>query len=200
MDNKSFILFNSLTDFDGNNLNDASFVRVIKKLNQVDFNLSVSVWEFFLTKYSKILNGNLANSLVRDIYFLFKEKNAQKINKVIFENKIFLNAIFLQTEAIKDKEILLYLVNLIKTSKFEPAGEILKLLAKNQTIDYSEILKDIFETYFHLLLQNAKEGDIIIMNKKTAFFFLQFVSKIKGEKKALLTQRVNELVQGQIWI
>ena|GEM_PF-2824041 len=200
MDNKSYILFNCLTEFDENNLNDASFVRVIKKLNQVDFNLSLEVWEFFLTKYAKVLSGKLANSLVKDVYLLFKEKNAQKINREIFENKIFLQALFLQTDSINDKEILLYLVNLIKASKFEPAGEILKLLSKNQTIDYPEVLKQIFETYFHLLLQNAKEGDIIIMNKKTAFFFLQFISKIKGEKKALLSQRVNELVQGQIWI
>lgn len=200
MDNKNYILFNCLTEFDENNLNEASFVRVIKRLNQIDFNMSIMVWEFFLTKYAKVLNGKLSASLVSEVYLLLKEKNAQKINKEIFENKIFLNALFLQTDTIKNKEVLLYLVNLIKTSKFEPAGEILKLLSKNQTIDYAEVLQEIFEAYFQLILDNAKEGDIIRINKKIAFFFLQFVSKIKGDKKALLKQRVNELIQGQIWI
>ena len=199
MDNKIYTLYNCLAEFDENNLNEASFVRIIKKLNQTDFNLSIQVWEFFLTKYSKDLT-KLSVSLVTEIYLLLKEKNAQKLNGKIFENKIFLQALFLQTDSIKNKEIMSFVVNLIKTSKFEQGGEILKLLSKNQVIDYGEVLKDIFESYFHILLTGVHENDIIRIHKKTALFFLEYVAKIKGDKKALLTQRINELIQGQIWI
>jgi len=199
LDNKIYTLYNCLAEFDENNLNEASFVRIIKKLNQTDFNLSIQVWEFFLTKYSKDLT-KLSVSLVTEIYLLLKEKNAQKLNGKIFENKIFLQALFLQTDSIKNKEIMSFVVNLIKTSKFEQGGEILKLLSKNQVIDYGEVLKDIFESYFHILLTGVHENDIIRIHKKTALFFLEYVAKIKGEKKALLTQRINELIQGQIWI
>lgn len=196
MENKNYKLYDSLLKLGALKTEDsAGIFNIFENLINTDFNLALSAWEFLILKYENNIDlKTYTETFLTGIYKLFKAKNLIKCSKAVLENPVLIKALFLNSESIYDNLILEFAVSLITQAKFEQAHEVFKLLSKNTVINYGKVLKDIFEKYFHILFEKSADKKIIRTNKKTAEFFIIYISKIKGSEKALLTQRINEIL------
>lgn len=196
METKTYKLYDSLFRLGSLKIEDSiDILNVFKHLIASDFNSGLSAWEFLIEKYEKkISEKNHAEIILVEVYKLFKTKNILKCTKAVLETPALLKALFLDSESIYNDSVLEFAVNLITQSKFLQAHEVFKLLSKNILIDYGKVLKEIFEKYFDMLFLKSSDKKIIKTNKKTAEFFMTYISKIKGGDKALLTQRINEIL------
>lgn len=184
----SLLLLGSLPTED-----DTAIINLFSSLIDSDYALALSAWEFLLIKYENKLN-TVTSALIINLYKLFKNKNLLKINKAVLETPVLLKALFLNSNAIYDKVVLDMPVFLIIQNKLDQAHEIFKQLSKNTYINYGNVMREIFEAYFNIIFSKSNDQKVIKINKKSAEFFMTYINKIKGGEKALLTQRINEII------
>ncbi len=173
--------------------------EVFARLLKLDANLYISLWEYLLLREEQLLDTPAYNDVLSSKLFLkLHRSGAQRAFKAVTEPGEIQRVIFSRSAAPLEDELLSYMVGLIYTGKFDRAQPLLRLLQKNTVVPYGEYFIKLFDAFYAHNLANLKDAKIVTLKKSAARFLLEMVSKIRGDERALLTQRINELLHSRI--
>ena len=198
MNVKIFKFYQTIFDSakDGSYKNPEEAGKFWRKVLACDFEIASELWEFLIgycgdNMPAERLHVFLGEPALKAFYEHNKAKTVRLICDREAVNTLLyavspINAGFLSLEI---------LVGLIVSQKLEDAEILLKPLGKN-IFDktYGQILKEIVESVFVELLKKDGSAKKVNMPKKTATFLLGYIDKIKTPEKAILQQRIKEIM------
>jgi len=157
-------------------LKDGNSVELLKELATIDFTIAMNMWEY------KFFDSE-------EIFKMFNDLSETKTRQLLIENSPLLKLIYISQ---LNETGLKFLVNLILSPKIEIADEILRYIKSNTNINYDDAMMTIVNSVFNTYCEREQVKKCSLNRKQTALL-LDYVSKIKGPNKMLLTQRIKEL-------
>ena len=169
--------------------------KAVRNLLDLDYAAAVDVWEYMANtredKFEK--NEALADAIGFDFYNQFYARASSKCVKAVNDLPVVRRAVYQYCRQACSENSLTALADLLIGGKLTAAEEILKCLLKNGKIHYGKTVKNLVERIFADLLK--KNPAKIIMNKNLAEFLLSYIRKIKTDERALLEQRIKEIMR-----
>ena len=169
--------------------------KYLSSFINLDFTLALDVWDYVCTTRESALNKNEAAAVTWGVNALkaFYAQNAQKTVKALCDNAVVRRAVYQYCNFSTDNEAFNILTDLLLSNKLAPAEEIFKCLVKNERIEYGPFMKNLLERLFIEILKKSSTKKIE-MSRKLASLMLTYVGKIKTDEKAMLTQRIKEIM------
>lgn len=196
MTNKKLSYLNKLNSFfSKNSIEDTEqTLTFLKSMLGFDFEEAIDLWEYISLK-SKLIDKDLEyNTMItKDVFRLFCEKGVLKTYKVVLTNNNLLSLLFERSQNLLSDCSLEFITYLLLTSKIENAEVVFRLMLKNLNSDFGKNMKIIFENYMEALISKQDGQKNASIPKKVRTLLIFFIKKIKGEEKALLLQRINEI-------
>jgi hypothetical protein len=168
-----------------------------KRTLDYDYDAAADIWEYILVTHEKLIESAPA-VLTQDILSLFMEANKTKTLKLVTENPLITKALYGVNPLACEGLTLEILVGYIAGTKTAEADELLKQVYKNTAVkkSFGENMKIIIERLFVVILSRlGNTTKRVELNKKQVVFLLGYIEKIKGPEKALLEQRIKELLK-----
>ncbi|MDR0975398.1 MAG: hypothetical protein LBM01_00360 [Christensenellaceae bacterium] len=171
-----------------------ALVPLFKELGALDFQTAMEVWEFKLTKCENLGDIEVSSNLEGAVFATLSSISESKLKSALLETPTLLKLIFGVAATSCEGANLKFLVDILlaATKKTEDAERLLMLVRSNQSGDYgarmNTVITRLFETYCKV--KNAKK--CVLTNAQSLILF-DAVLKIKGEYKALLSQKLKEL-------
>jgi len=159
-----------------------NFMTNLAELCAMDFATAFEMWEFDLARGGDAtVNG----------FNLFHSVSELKTRQLFCESLPLQKLVYSSKQA-SNPTLIEFLANLILAGKLDTADECLSKLRTNTHIDFNDIMRTVVDTTFALSCQ--KNGTRVpVLNKKQKTLLIDYIDKIKGPNKALLTQRMKEI-------
>lgn len=161
-----------------------------------DFNRAVDLWDYCLATYEERMSDPTeALFFGEKLYKLFKAKAAPKAQKILLDDPYVRRGIFQYGPNIGDGEYFNLLVDLCVMNKTAQADEILKCAVRNSNnkMTFGAYMKSVIERLFIEILKRSTSKRVE-MSRKLSTLLLGYISKIRTEEKAMLEQRIKELM------
>ena len=174
---------------------EATAQKYVTAFINLDFSLALDVWDYVCTTRESQMAKNEAIAATWGANALkkFYTQNSQKTLKTLCDNAVVRRAVYQYCAAATENEAFTILTDLLLSNKLVPAEEILKCLVKNERIEYGPFMKNLLERLFIEILKKSASKKIE-MSRKLAALMLTYVGKIKTDEKAMLTQRIKEIM------
>jgi len=194
MNTKDIKKYNLIGQIINTKPDDKSITLLFSELINIDFNTAFEVWEYILhTHQSRLGEGEVATILESILFELFNVNSETKTKALLLESSTLIRLIYTSATAVSGAN-LEFLVNLILSPKVNLAEEFLRAIKANNSpnLDYGNVMRILIDSIFTTYCQ--REGVMkCSLNKKQSTLLLDYISKIKGPNKLLLTQRIKEL-------
>ena len=183
--------------FDGINAkNGTKVIKAFVDMLEVDYAYAVELWEYLLTDYeNKIMTeSDYALLFVDKVAELLLNQANAKMLRTFADNSAIRTAYFKYSPSCFKSEFAVgYLCNNIVLNKFEIADGVLKSIIKNtnSTSDYASYLLAVTEMVIQMV---AIKSPTVLIRKKISNYILSYSDKLKGGEKALISQRLNEIL------
>lgn len=165
----------------------------MKAFMDLDFSYGLIIWEYIAVTYESFLGQSKeADMMISDAMFAFLSARAvTKVLKAMQESEILNKTAYqYSSHALTDVRFT-HFSDLILSSKFSLADEIIRHLNKNEYISFGEFMKKSFDRIIVELLK--KNPAKIEMNKKLKDYLWGAVRKVRTSEKAMLEQRLREI-------
>jgi hypothetical protein len=189
-DIKKYSLLSSVLS-DGRSLE--GIVSDITELGTIDFSCAFEVWEYILGKRSGSLDDVTVCALIEGRLFeMFVSLSEGKTRQFFTESLPLNKIVYTLCASSCTGANLRFIAGLVLSTKLTSAEEALRCVRANQNGDFGERMKSVLDEVFALYCERnqTKKPEL---NKKQSTMLLDFISKIKGPNKNLLTQRIKEL-------
>ncbi|MCH5158600.1 MAG: hypothetical protein J1F33_05335 [Clostridiales bacterium] len=161
-----------------------------------DYAMAEELWEFMLIRSDKDIKSTVITSLYVDkIYGMFYESNAAKTLKTLNDNTVIKRAVFQFSPLVSDGELFMLPINLLLSNKIDAVDDILKHVSKNEAMKVSfgaYMIKFLDKYFIEMMKKDAQRR--VKLSSKLSSFLLSVVQKVKGDEKAMLVQRVKEVM------
>jgi len=193
MNAKTTRKYELITQIAGLGASDAAFPALLAELCSIDYQTAFEMWEFMLSKHSASLSDKAVCNRMEVLPFtMFLRISETKMRTLFTESLPLQKLIYGICATAGAGNNLAFLTSLISASKIDTADECLQKLRGNSNVDFNElmltIVNDVFAAY--CAKNNVR---VPVLNKKQKTLLLDYIGKIKGSNKALLTQRLKEL-------
>lgn len=168
--------------------------KSVKGFLELDYSLAVEVWDYLVTtREDQLINDKRIASVLGEMMFgIFYERAPSKCVKAVCDVPSVRRAVYQHSpEACKNANFNVF-VDLLVGGKTDVCDEILKCLIKNERIKFGESMKRVLEQVFVELLK--KNPAKIEMSKKLSTLLLTYIRKIKTDERAMLEQRIREIM------
>lgn len=170
----------------------ASVKSFMENTLDFDYDVAAELWDYLITDAaaSKAPPAAAARALGDIVLESFLKRNVQKTYKCVTENETIAGALYSMPDkpAETSKKLLIYF---IMGAKFEEADFILKAMQKGPR--YGAAMKELLESLFEET--KKKTGGVkAVIPKKTAQFLLTHTAKIRSAERALIEQRIKEIL------
>lgn len=144
--------------------------------------------------YSK--HEQFAITLCDGAFIQMFKKEGQRALKALGDDPEFLRSVYTYSGAAADGELLEYLLNAVYSQKFERAQDIMKALMKNKRIDgFGQAMKALADGIITEAFRRAgKEGKKASLPRNVSAFLLENAQKIKSTERAVVEQRIKEIM------
>ncbi|MCL2798176.1 MAG: hypothetical protein FWD58_09025 [Firmicutes bacterium] len=168
--------------------------KAVRNLLDLDYAAAVDIWEYMATtREEKFANNEkLADAVCFDFFNQFYARASSKCIKAATEIPVLRRAVLQHSKKACTENSLTMLSDLLISLKLLPSEDILKCVLKNEKTHYGKTLKSIVERVFADLLK--KNPARIQMPKPLAELLLTYIRKIKTDERALLEQRIKEIM------
>jgi len=171
----------------------AELPNQIAELAQIDFATAFEVWEFVLHFSGKdLLKLETAQNIESKVFANFAALSETKTKQLLASSDPLLRLIYGACATTCTGMNLTMLISLILSAKLDAADVALAAVRSNPTGDFGErmriIVDLVFKTYCEI--KGVKKCEL---TRKQSALLLNYISKIKGPNKMLLTQRIKEL-------
>ena len=168
---------------------------LIGELAVIDFPVAFEVWEYILHTFQKDLaDVKVAENAERKVFATFNNLSEVKTRQLFVESSPLIKLVYSMSATSATGTNLAFIANLILSSKTDSAEDALRCVAANKTpsFDYGARMKDILDAVFETYCK-TKGVKKVELSRKQSKMLLEYIAKIKGPYKLLLTQRVKEL-------
>lgn len=170
----------------------AAVARFFRKTLEFDFDIAAELWDYLITDAlnSEVPAEAAAGSLGDNVLAVMIKKNASKTYRCIVEKETVAHALYAMPDmpgpAAKDA-----LVHFLMGAKLEDADAALKAMQKSA--NYGAAMKELLEKLFEEIKKKTDSAKVT-MPKKTAEFLRANIAKIKSKERALVEQRIKEIL------
>jgi len=165
----------------------------IAELAQIDFATAFEVWEFVLHFSGKdLLKLETAQNIETKVFENFIAQSETKTRQLLAASDPLLRLIYGACATTCTGVNLTTLVHLILSAKLDAADVALAAVRSNPTGDFGERMRIIVDLVFKTYCETKGVKKCELSRKQSALL-LNYISKIKGPNKMLLTQRIKEL-------
>jgi len=173
--------------------NSAELPNQIAELAAIDFAVAFEVWEFVLHFSGKDLAKlETAQNAESKIFANFVAQSETKTRQLLAASDPLIRLIYGSCATSCTGLNLVTLVHFILAGKLDAVDVALAAVRSNPTGDFAErmriIVDNVFKTYCEI--KGVKKCEL---NRKQSALLLEYIGKIKGPIKMLLTQRIKEL-------
>ena len=184
-------------DFARIDINDTAAVeKQFKSFLNQDYSRAVDLWDYVLATYeSKLTDPKVAQVFGVKLYKLFKAKSAPKAQKLLLDDPYVRRAIFQYGPNYGDGEFFNLVVDLCVMNKTAQAEEIFKCAVKNTNSKqtFGAYMQSVVERLFIEILKRSTSKRVE-MSRKLSALLLNYIAKIKTDERAMLEQRIKELM------
>ena len=165
----------------------------IAELAQIDFTTAFEVWEFVLHFSGKDLaNLSTAQNIETKVFENFVAQSETKTRQLLAASDPLIRLIYGACATSCTGVNLTTLINFILSAKLDAADVALASIRSNPTGDFGERMRIIVDTVFKTYCESKGVKKCELSRKQSALL-LEYIGKIKGPIKMLLTQRIKEL-------
>ncbi len=163
---------------------------------KLDYASAEDLWEFMLIRNDAELKNPAVAALYIDRAFeLFFDAAAAKALKTVTDRAVIMRAVFSFSPSAADGELFALPINLLVAGKTDTVDAILKHVAKNEAMKpaFGEYMIKFLDRFFiEMMKKNAQRK--VKLNAKQSALLLSTVQKVKGDERAMLVQRVKEVI------
>ncbi|MCL2228311.1 MAG: hypothetical protein FWC00_00615 [Firmicutes bacterium] len=152
-----------------------------------DFQTAFEMWEFALLKTPEKGAGDIVTRGLN----LFLKTTEAKTRQLFAESNPLQKLVYTSVSA-NHSDVVDFLGNFILSGKLDVAEECLSKLRANTNFDFGDVMKTVLESVFALYCEKH-DVRVAVLNKKQKTLLQNYIDKIKGPNKALLTQRMKEI-------
>lgn len=177
----------------GSQPEDDKLGTLFSELAAIDFTTAFEVWECMLGHHQEVLKKkSVSDNLETKIFTMFSGISEMKTKQFFLESLSLVKLVYSECATSCAGTNLTFLTSLILSNKLESAEEILRCVKANKDIDYGEAMRRVLDTVFatYCKQKGVKKCEL---TRKQSSLLLDYISKIKGPNKLLLTQRIKEL-------
>jgi len=195
MNSKDIKKYTLISEIISRSSDDKKLQELFGELVSIDFTVAAELWEYTLNIHQSALGQiQTAENLETKIFALFNSASETKTRQLFIESLPLNKYIYSAAATSCTGTNLAFIVNLILSSKLTNAEEILRCVKSNATpnFDYAAAMRRIVDDVFR---EYCKRNDTkkCELSRKQSAMLLEYISKIKGPNKLLLTQRIKEL-------
>ena len=165
-------------------------------LLKLDYSLAEDLWEFMLIRNdSDLKNPAVASLYIEKLYNMFVAANAAKAAKTVVDRPVILRAVFRFSPAAAKGDLFMLPVNLLASNKVDMADAILKQVMQNEAMkpSFGQYMIDFLDRLFIEITKKDAQRRVKL-NTKQSQLLLSTVQKVKGDERAMLVQRVKEVL------
>ncbi len=197
MNAKQVKYYEIISGFFGSDIFKAAAVeKYFGELIKLDFALAEELWEYMLIRLDADLkNPAVAALYIEKLYTLFAAAGAAKAVKTVTERPVVLRAVFRFSPSAADGELFMLPVNLLVANKADAADAILKQVMQNEVMkpSFGKYMIDFLDRFFIELTKKDAQRRVKLSAKQSRLL-LSTVQKVKGDERAMLVQRVKEVL------
>ena len=182
--------------FNSDILKQAAVDKYFGAILKLDYTFAEDLWEFMLIRNDADLKNNAVAKLYLDrVFELFFKAASAKVAKTVVDRAVVQRAVFAFSPSAADGELFNIPVNLLVANKVDTVDSILKNLSKNEAMGCSfgeYMIKFLDKFFIEVMKKNAQRK--VELNRKQSALLMATVQKVKGDERAMLIQRVKEVM------
>ena len=162
----------------------------------LDYGAAEDLWEFMLIRNDADLKNLVFAKLYVDrIYELFLKANAAKVQKTLIDRPVVNRAVFSFSPTADKGELFAMPINLLVANKVDIVDGIFKNVIKNDAMksSFGQYMLEFLDKFFiEMMKKNAQRK--VELNRKQSTLLMSYAQKVKGNEKAMLIQRIKEIL------
>ncbi len=197
MNAKQIKHFEILSEFFGSDLlKSAAVDKYFGAMLKLDYTAAEDLWEYMLIRGDlDLANPAFAALYVDHAFSLFLSVNAAKAQKTVIDRPVVSRACFMFSPSAADGELFNMAVSLLVAGKTDVVDGIFKFVSKNEAMkpSFGEYMIKFLDRFFIEMMKKDAQRRVKLNNKQSSLL-LSTVQKVKGDERAMLIQRVKEVM------
>ena len=182
--------------FNSDMLKAAAVDKYFGAMLKLDYTYAEDLWEFMLIRNDADLkNLAFAKLYIDRIFELFLKANAAKVQKTLIDRTVIGRAVFGFSPTADSGELFNIPINLLVANKVDTVDAIFKNVIKNEAMkrSFGKYMIEFLDKFFiEMMKKNA--GRKVELNRKQSTLLMSYAQKVKGDEKAMLVQRIKEIL------
>ena len=182
--------------FNSDMMKAASVDKYFGAMLNLDYAAAEELWEFMLIRNDADLKNSVFATLYVDrIFGMFLKANAPKLQKTLIDNAVICRAVFGFSPTADKGELFNIPINLLVANKVDVVDGIFKNVMKNELMkkSFGQYMLEFLDKFFiEVMKKNA--GRKVELNRKQSTMLMSYAQKVKGDEKAMLVQRIKEIL------
>ncbi len=182
--------------FTSDMLKAAAVDKYFGELLKLDYSFAEDLWEYMLIRNDADLKNQTVSTLYIDRVFAMFDKTASaKLQKTVLDRPVINRAVFGFSPSANDGVMFDIPVNLLVANNVDAVESMFKNLVKNDAMPVSfggYMIKFLDKFFIEVMKKNTQRK--VELNRKQSTLLMSYVQKVKGDEKAMLVQRVKEVL------
>lgn len=177
-------------------LKPAAVDKYFGALLKLDYLFAEELWEYMLIRNDADLKNPKFAELYVDLAIkLFIESNESRTVKTLTDKPVIQRAVFGFSPTADSGVLFDIPVELLAANKVDTVDAMLKNVMKNEMMksSFGKYMIGFLDKFFiEMMKKNAQHR--VELNRKQSAFLMNLVQKVKGDERAMLVQRVKEVL------
>ena len=182
--------------FTSDTLKPAAVDKYFGELIKLDYTLAEDLWEYMLIRNDKDLKNQTVAALYIDrVFAMFDAAASAKLVKTVTDRAVINRAVFGFSPSVYDGSMFDMPVGLLVANKVDAVESIFKNVVKNEAMSVSfggYMIKFLDKFFIEMMKKNPQRK--VELNRRQSTLLMAYVQKVKGDEKAMLVQRVKEVI------
>lgn len=182
--------------FNSDMLKSVAVDKYFGALLKLDYGFAEDLWEFMLIRNDADLKNPAFASLYIDrVFSLFFGAASTKALKTVTDRSVIQRAVFGFSPSADKGELFALPINLLAAGKADIVDSIFKNVSKNEAMksSFGKYMLEFIDKYFIEMMKKSAQRKVEL-NRKQSTLLMSYAQKVKGDEKAMLVQRIKEIL------
>ena len=182
--------------FSSDTLKAAAVDKYFGEMLKLDYALAEDLWEYMLIRSdSDLKNQTIATLYIDRVYGIFEKAASAKLIKTVTDRAVINRAVFGFSAVCDSGSMFDIPVNLLVANKVDVVESIFKNVSKNDAMSssFGAYMIKFLDKFFIEMMKKSPQRKVEL-NRRQATLLMSYVQKVKGDEKAMLVQRVKEVI------